>query len=144
MRSRTASVNAPLAWPKISDSIRPAGIAPQFTATNGPPARGDWSCTARAISSLPVPDSPRTSTVTLCGATLRIAAASACIGALSPIIGSAGVGVARRMAAGGARAGFYLVERQRDGQEQVVARDDEVVRAGGDHRQARGAVGRGR
>jgi len=33
-------------------------MAAQFTATNGPLARGDSSCSVRAASSLPVPLSP--------------------------------------------------------------------------------------
>jgi hypothetical protein len=42
-------------------------MALQLTATKGPAARWLQACTARATSSLPVPDSPRTST----GAMLR-------------------------------------------------------------------------
>ena len=45
------------------------GIAPQFTRTNGPAARAERSWMARAISSLPVPVSPRISTVASVGAT---------------------------------------------------------------------------
>ena len=38
-------------------------MAPQFTATNGPSARGEFWWSALATSSLPVPDSPTISTV---------------------------------------------------------------------------------
>jgi len=44
-------------------------MAPQLIATKGWLARGLSSCTARASSSLPVPLSPSSSTVTLVGAT---------------------------------------------------------------------------
>ena len=44
-----------------------AGMAPQFTATKGMAERGESSWMARATSSLPVPDSPVTSTVALVG-----------------------------------------------------------------------------
>ena len=37
-------------------------MAPQFTAMNGLSQRALHSCTARAASSLPVPDSPNTTT----------------------------------------------------------------------------------
>ena len=66
-RSALAPVNAPLRTPKNSDSSRVSGIAPQLTATKGWPARALTSWIARATSSLPVPDSPCTST----GAMLR-------------------------------------------------------------------------
>ena len=46
--------------------------AAQFTATNGPLARGLRKWIAFATSSLPVPDSPRTSTVTSVCATFSI------------------------------------------------------------------------
>ena len=64
-------MKAPRTWPKSSDSISSAGMAPQFTATKGMAARGESSWMARATSSLPVPDSPVRSTVVLVGATLR-------------------------------------------------------------------------
>ena len=44
------------------DSTRLAGRAPQFTATNGLPARSDAPWMARAMTSLPTPLSPRIST----------------------------------------------------------------------------------
>ena len=54
----TAPVKLPFSWPKRMDSTRFSGIAPQFTATKGLPARSDEPCTARAITSLPTPLSP--------------------------------------------------------------------------------------
>src|SRR5438105_2919514 len=53
-----APVNAPFSWPKSSLSRRFSGMAAQFTATNAPEALGPCRCTARATTSLPVPDSP--------------------------------------------------------------------------------------
>ncbi len=66
----TAPVKAPLAWPNSSLSRRFSGIAPQLMAMNGPALRGERRCSSRAISSLPVPDSPVTSTSMLAPATL--------------------------------------------------------------------------
>ena len=57
-RARSAPVKAPRSCPNSSDSSTPGASALQFTATNGPPTRSDCTCTARAISSLPVPLSP--------------------------------------------------------------------------------------
>ena len=53
-----APVNEPFSWPNRMDSIRFSGIAPQLTVTKGLPARSDEPWMARAISSLPTPDSP--------------------------------------------------------------------------------------
>ena len=53
-----APVKLPFSWPNRMDSTRFSGIAPQFTATNGLPARSDEPCTARAMTSLPTPLSP--------------------------------------------------------------------------------------
>eukprot|EP00952_Eustigmatos_sp_NYUAD-ZCMA_P000284 814-Eustigmatos_ZCMA.PRE.1 len=47
-------------------------MAPQFTAMKAWSARGLMSCTVRAISSLPVPDSPMMSTVASVPDTLPI------------------------------------------------------------------------
>ena len=47
-------------------------MAAQLMATKGPWLRALLACTARATSSLPVPDSPMTSTVASVAATLRI------------------------------------------------------------------------
>jgi hypothetical protein len=67
--SLMAPVNAPLAWPNSSLSSRLAGSAAQLMARNGPARRGDSAWSARATSSLPVPVSPRTSTVSSVAAT---------------------------------------------------------------------------
>ena len=47
-------------------------MAPQLTGTNGPSWRWLQACTARATSSLPVPDSPCTSTGAMLRATLAM------------------------------------------------------------------------
>ena len=57
-----APVNAPFSCPNSSDSRTNSGSAAQLTLMNGPLAQGDRSWMARANSSLPVPDSPRSST----------------------------------------------------------------------------------
>ena len=57
-----APVNAPFSWPNSVDSTRFSGIAPQLTATNGLARRSPEPWMARAISSLPTPDSPSIST----------------------------------------------------------------------------------
>ena len=61
--SRWAPVKAPFTWPNSSDSRSVSVSAPQLSATNGWPRRGLRAWSARATSSLPVPDSPVTSTV---------------------------------------------------------------------------------
>ena len=55
---RRRPVNDPFTWPNSSDSIRPSGIAPQLTETNGLSRRWLLKWMARATSSLPVPLSP--------------------------------------------------------------------------------------
>ena len=65
----TAPVKAPRAWPNSSDSSSDSVSAVQLTGTNGAPARGECVWMARATSSLPVPDSPSTSTVAVDAAT---------------------------------------------------------------------------
>src|SRR5947209_1942546 len=50
---------APRSWPSGSASAISCEIAPQLSGTNGPSARRDSSCTARAATSLPLPLSPR-------------------------------------------------------------------------------------
>src|SRR5471030_1174805 len=52
--------------------MRLSGIAPQFTATNGASRRALWSWIVRAISSLPVPDSPMINAVASVAATRSI------------------------------------------------------------------------
>ena len=58
-----ASVNAPLTWPKSSDSSRVSGMAAQLTLMNGISRCALRLCTALATSSLPVPVSPVINTV---------------------------------------------------------------------------------
>jgi hypothetical protein len=53
----------PFSYPNSSDSMSWAGSAAQFTLTSARAWRGEWSCRARATSSLPVPVSPVISTV---------------------------------------------------------------------------------
>ena len=53
-----APVNDPFSWPNRINSIRFSGMAPQFTATNGLLRRSPEPWMARAINSLPTPDSP--------------------------------------------------------------------------------------
>ena len=70
--SAMAPVNAPFMWPNISLSSRFSGMAAQLTATQGRPARVEDLWIARAMTSLPVPDSPLISTVAAVGATFAI------------------------------------------------------------------------
>ena len=84
MRCSSAPVNAPLRWPNSSLSISVSGSAPQLTGTNGLSARRLCSCSARATSSLPVPVSPRISTVEWVGATLAISCRTRSIDSFEP------------------------------------------------------------
>ena len=61
-RDLVAPVNAPASWPNNSASISVSGSAAQFMTTSGPSQRDDRWCRRSAISSLPVPRSPITST----------------------------------------------------------------------------------
>ncbi len=83
-RRACAPVNAPFSWPNSSLASTPSANAPQLSATNGPPARGLASCTARAASSLPVPVSPSMSTGTSVRATRCRRRTSSFIAGLSP------------------------------------------------------------
>jgi hypothetical protein len=85
-RSRSAPVNAPRTWPNRCESISASGIAEQSTTTNGRDARDEWSWTARAASSLPVPDSPSMSTVASVGAASSSTANSSRIAIDAPAI----------------------------------------------------------
>ena len=67
--SLMAPVKAPFSWPNSSFSRMSFGSAAQFSAKNGPFARSLLLWMARAASSLPVPDPPRISTLTVLGAT---------------------------------------------------------------------------
>ena len=80
----------PDSWPNSSASINRSGIAEQFKAMMGAFRRELRACTARATNSLPVPDSPRTSTVESTAATLWICANNARIALLWPIMPSMG------------------------------------------------------
>ena len=62
-------VKAPFSWPNSSFSRISLGSAAQLSAKNGPLARSLLLCSARATSSLPVPLSPRMSTLAVLGAT---------------------------------------------------------------------------
>jgi len=75
-------------------------MAAVLMATNGPPARGLWRCSARATSSLPVPLSPVTSTVTLLGLSRPMARNSPCIAGERP---SSSAGAPSPGSAGSAR-----------------------------------------
>ncbi len=61
--SRTAPVKAPRSWPKSSDSSSASGSAPQLMETNFFSLRMEPKWIALAMTSLPVPLSPVTSTV---------------------------------------------------------------------------------
>jgi hypothetical protein len=72
--------------PEELDSSRSFGIAAVLIAMNGPGARGLCRCSARATSSLPVPDSPVTSTVALDCDSRPIARNTSCIAGAWPSI----------------------------------------------------------
>ena len=67
--SVVAPVNDPLVWPNSSDSMRSFGSAAQLILIHGPSRRALRSCSALAISSLPVPLSPMISTLASVSAT---------------------------------------------------------------------------
>ena len=83
-----APVNAPRSCPKSSDSSSPEGIAAQLIFTNVRSRRGLRLWMARAKSSLPVPVSPRSSTVVPAGAASSTCPSARFNAALSPIISS--------------------------------------------------------
>ncbi len=87
-RSRMAPVKAPLTWPNSSLSSRVSGMAAQLTGTKGPWARGERPWMARAMSSFPVPLSPRMRTVVSVGATRITSSRTCAIGGLSAMIAS--------------------------------------------------------
>jgi hypothetical protein len=84
LRSFTAPVKAPRAWPNSSLSSSPSARAEQFTATNGFDRRGLSSWMARAISSFPVPVAPRRRTVLSVGATRAMARSTSLIRGVFP------------------------------------------------------------
>ena len=67
-----APVNAPFSWPNSSLSSSVSGIAAQLIGTYGCVARGLSWWIVCATSSLPVPDSPLTSTDASVGAACSI------------------------------------------------------------------------
>ena len=79
-----APVNAPFSWPNSSDSRSSSLRATQLTTTNGWSARRLHRWIARAMTSLPVPLSPRSSTVAPLGAARRATSSAARICELSP------------------------------------------------------------
>ena len=60
---RARRCRRPCSPPKSSASSRPSGSAAQFTLTSGRALRSERRCSAAATTSLPVPDSPRSSTL---------------------------------------------------------------------------------
>ena len=81
-----APVKAPFSWPNSSLSSSPVGMAAQLSLTKVRSRRGLRSCRARAMSSLPVPVSPRMSTVEPVGATVSTCFRTRRRAALSPTI----------------------------------------------------------
>ncbi|MCY1536389.1 hypothetical protein D9M68_718460 [compost metagenome] len=75
-RRSLASVKAPFSWPNSSDSSRCDGIAAQLNSTKGPLLRLPSKCSARAISSLPVPVSPSISTAGSSASAMWLSASS--------------------------------------------------------------------
>jgi len=84
-----APVKAPRSWPNSSLSSRSLGMAAVLMATKGPPARGECLCSARATSSLPEPDSPVMSTVTLLWLRRPMARKTSCMAGACPSISGA-------------------------------------------------------
>ncbi len=80
----TAEVKAPLTWPKRIDSSKSSGMEPVFTGTKEWSARVLWLWMVWAMSSLPVPLSPLTSTVERVGATCSTRLNTRCITGLLP------------------------------------------------------------
>ena len=68
-RVLSAPVNAPRVWPNSSASASSFGIAAQLSLTSGDEERALCACSKDAISSFPVPVSPRNRTVTSFGPT---------------------------------------------------------------------------
>ena len=77
-----------VSWPNSSLSSSPVGMAAQFTLTNVRSRRWLRLWMARAISSLPVPLSPRISTVESVGATVSTSRSTRFQIGLSPMISS--------------------------------------------------------
>ena len=84
-----APVKAPRSWPNNSLSSKSLGMAAVLIATNGPLVRGECLCNARATSSLPEPDSPVISTVTLLCDSRPMARNTSCMAGAWPSISGA-------------------------------------------------------
>jgi hypothetical protein len=84
----SAPVKAPRSWPNSSLSTSPAEIAPQLTLTKGRSRRLLWLWMARATSSLPVPVSPKISTVLSVAATCSTRPSSRRSAGVCPTISS--------------------------------------------------------
>jgi len=84
-RRALAPVKAPGSWPKSSEEVSSFGIAPVFTGTKGPSRRSESAWIAWAASSLPVPLSPVSRTVTSEFAALRIRSKTESIAGLVPM-----------------------------------------------------------
>src|SRR2546427_6107102 len=89
-RARSAPVKAPRAWPNNSASASSAGIAAQLNLTSGFDARALSVCRSEAMTSLPVPVSPRRRTVTSFGPTSATIWSSSRIAADSATMRGAG------------------------------------------------------
>ena len=79
-------MKAPFSWPNSSLSSSSAGMAAQLSLTNGLSLRWLFSKRLVATSSLPVPLSPRMSTVESVGATFMIRLSRPRMARLSPMI----------------------------------------------------------
>ncbi len=86
LRFTAAPVKAPFSWPNSSLSISCGEMAAQLMGMKGLSARREHSWTARATSSLPVPDSPRMATVAVEGATRWISSRSCRIAGSLPMM----------------------------------------------------------
>ena len=84
LRSPAAPVKAPFSWPNSSLSSKLSVSAAQFTLMKAASLRGLRKWMARAIASLPVPLSPRSSTVAREGAAWCTSTNTCCIGLDSP------------------------------------------------------------
>ena len=82
--TQEAPVKAPAIWPKSSLSTRFSGMAPQLRTRKGSFPRLEKAWMALATRSLPVPVSPRISTVVLRGATVERASSIRRMGLESP------------------------------------------------------------
>ena len=85
-RSPWLPVKAPRSWPKSSLSNSASGMAAQLTLMKGASRRGLARCSARANSSLPVPDSPSNSTLAVAEDTRSSSPSARSKGAEVPMI----------------------------------------------------------